>query len=240
VAAGKDPEALHAFRVATKKLRTARDFSGYVLSRKKPVDKGFRAIRRIYRASGAARDYQLQLKLLPVYEKRIGRRFKALNRQLHKGENRARRHTRDVLFAEFPSLRDKPGKRSRRMLAKASGERLAKRGRTFVREELAYAVEAAKDMDEQQMHEVRKALKRVFYVSRLLDKTGTSGSAWRHKHIERYDMLQEALGDWHDLIQFEARLPAEARYSGLRSSVLGDRELLEESIRQMLGDLREA
>lgn len=215
VEAREDPEALHDFRVALRRLRSHfRAFRGElgVGARKRRR----RELGELARATNPARDAEVALALLPrilrAPEPRQRRGVEALRSIVTSALDAADRHTRDALLPAFDRF-------DRRVAAKLGSYRIevrleaaepgSRRFRSQLAERLADhrrelddALDATAAGDDATAHGARVAAKRLRY---LIDPA-CGGLEATGPVLEALKSLQDLLGELNDLRQLASRL----------------------------------
>lgn len=226
-----DPEALHDYRVALRRLRSClRAYRKQLCST--VTRRNYRRLRRLARGTSACRDLEVHLAWLSEQFKRVGEGERSgvswMIERLRAAKGRAwdemlaldkkvfpRLH--DRLVSQLSSLRttipDPRDPRPRSTAAFTAGRvRLAsKRLKARLRRIRSYASEA-------EIHRARIAAKHLRY---LLEPF-TGGLPDGNSHIERLKALQDWFGDVHDAHVFEVELrEARPEAEGLMSSAVG-------------------
>lgn len=219
-----DPDAVHAFRVASRRLRAwQRAYAPWLgdASSKKMR----RRLRDIARATNASRDTAVQLAWLARQRRRIAaRRRPAVDRLIAKLELHQIEHSADALEAarDFRALADALARRLKRADPEAprsdepfgaAAARLIRTHTAELRRRLRRIRGAA---GEEEAHQARIAAKRVRYLLEPVVKWHSGGRGTSAARIvAQLRQLQDALGDLHDVQVLEQLLSKEEKFDGL-------------------------
>ena len=206
---GRDPEAIHDMRVASRRLQEALAVAAGAAG--EAVPPVIRQLKRLRRALGRVRDLDVQLVLL-----------REISRELPPGERPRARVLRQLLGTRrgrrLRQMRGKLGKVDLpQLIAALQGEveRLSRirplslernlqnhiRAR---RRELARAsVRARSTWDEADLHGARICAKRLRYALELGDALHPGSQSGAIKSLKK---LQNLLGEWHDLVVLDGAL----------------------------------
>jgi len=196
-----DPEALHDFRVAVRRLRTlVRAFSDELDN---AIPKKLeRRVRDLARLTTAGRDAEVQLAWLHEVGGRRGPGIAWFRTRLEDRRDRAYDEIRRSVPHTFRGLERRLRRRFNGALAEPArrvspfAPALARELRaesSALRQEFAIARSAS---DADAVHGARVAVKRMRY---LLEPVGEGGDASARSLVERLKRLQTALGELHDL-----------------------------------------
>jgi CHAD domain-containing protein len=193
-----EPEGIHQMRVAGRRLRTVLS-----LVAQKPdgrrVRRARRTIKALVRAAAPARDRDVCLALFDEQRAAVGAApgdVAGLRRRLAAARSRSRRRMRDVVLdQDIAALR-----RDLRVVL-GTAETAAPAVLTRIREArdlggeaLLAGLEALGDrFDADELHDLRRQVRRLRYVAEAADELG--GESKASKRLKR---LQEQLGDIHD------------------------------------------
>jgi len=219
LAAGDDPEALHDFRVALRRLRSLlRAFPEE--ARQAVTRRQLRAVRDLARATNAARDAEVALdeiaRLLPAPEPRQRRGMEALRARLRASLAEVDERAAAELLPAF----DRLGRRLAGRLGRYRVElRLDGTGaeappfRSILverlschRSDLADALAAARTGGDEEAHRARIAAKRLRY----LVEPACQGLASSGAVVASLKRLQDLLGELNDLRQLSALIASAA------------------------------
>lgn len=207
---GKDPEALHDFRVALRKLRSLLSAYGNELPEEiKPQDQ--KALRKLFRRTGNFRDYQVQKKWLDQHCHAIkpDKAYSDFIQALFTEECLKKQNPSSIypyLEKTFPPVKKK-------LLATLAKHKTRTNCRTFADVSAQKIVAAGKDLqkclnnlintgDYSTIHDSRIATKTLRYLLEPLSPVATGLTPF----IEKLELLQRVLGNMHDLDILRHRL----------------------------------
>lgn len=232
LASSTDPEALHDFRVALRRLRSwERAFRPYM--RDDLPKKLRRRLRDLARDTGASRDLEVHIAWLKEQRRALGRRQRAgatwVLAQLDRQRAEADAVLERDIDARFARLKRKLTRALRsyreELIVGDNGQAappgsfasaLAPRVREAASELRARLEQVQSLSDERQAHEARIGAKRLRYLVEPIAKL-VAGAA---EIVERLKALQDTLGDLHD-----------AQVFGMELEQIGSRELGDRSLR---------
>jgi CHAD domain-containing protein len=212
----EDDEALHDFRVGVRRLRTAlRSFTPWLEG---ALRRNERKLRKIAKASNAARDAEVHLAFLASQEgagserRRLGLRYLQDRLEKRRGEG----FDLDRVLARFERVAGKLAERLPRYEVRlddaAPSVPFAAGLASVVREELASVRTRAAGIggpgDEERVHKTRIAVKRLRYV---LEPLRGNAHADTRSAVRELKRLQDVLGDLHDTHTLAQELRAALR-----------------------------
>jgi CHAD domain-containing protein len=206
---GRDPEAIHDMRVASRRLQEALAVAASAARQHPP--QVVQQLRRLRRALGTVRDLDVQLQLL-----------REIAAELPRGERPRVRLLRQLIGSrrgrQVGKMRTKLGKVDLPQLVAALQAEVERLGRTQAvsveralrlhmrarRLELARAsVRARSTWDENDLHATRISAKRLRYALELGEALHPDAQQAAIKALKR---LQNLLGEWHDLVVLDQTL----------------------------------
>lgn len=218
---GADIEAVHQMRVASRRLRAAIIIFGPVLADARPR-RWRRAIRRVTRSLGEARDVDVQIAFVKAFSEKHAANTRVrpgLDRLLLRQKQQRKKMQASVLESmdrfEASGVLDQIGRYARKTIAEgrlarvASGGDVAKQfGRESVRsrlgELLSYDSYVAQRSCAEQLHQMRIVAKWLRYTMDLFVPVLGNSTKSYIKHTKR---LQTLLGDLHDMDVWLVTLP---------------------------------
>lgn len=206
--AGDDAEALHDLRVALRQLRST--FQAYPDCLAQVGRKLQKKLKRTARATGQARDTEVQLAYLQGWLERMQPDQLAggqwLQRQLRQREAKAYARSHAVLEKRFDKLAQHLNRRlagvSPEAAAEAFGPRLAQELRTAGEDFRQRLERLAVHEDDADLHAVRIAGKRLRYLITPLEQQLDQVKDL----LTDLKGIQDLLGEYHDMMVFEVTL----------------------------------
>jgi len=206
---GRDPEAIHDMRVASRRLQEALAIAASATRQQSPPV--IRQLRRLRKALGSVRDLDVQLALLreiasqlPRPERprvRVLRQLLGSRRGRQVGKMRGKLGKVDLpqlvasLQAEVERLGRIPAPVLERTLRRHTGRRRSELARASIR--------ARSTWEETDLHAARICGKRLRYALELGEALEPGSQA---EAIAALKKLQNVLGEWHDLVVLDQTL----------------------------------
>jgi CHAD domain-containing protein len=172
-----------------------------------PRQKYFRPFRRLFKRVGNIRDSQVEAELIERYglRARKGAYWKALQKRQHQYWKAFRRWDLSRLLKQMNRSAKQLSPYLKR-LSETQWQQYLLKTRQSVREQLA-----RRSPSEDQLHDVRKTLKELFYNATILPSTPLMIKS----EMEQMNALQDLLGNWHDQYVTLARIKRACRQISL-------------------------
>ena len=211
-----DPEALHQLRVTLKKLKALARFAAACSGENTLKD--FNGLKKMFKQAGLIRDARNHLQLLERFHP-APQGYKDLQQQVHTAET-------EKFIRQSKRYRRQGGRACRRLIAGIQSIPDASIRDWYALQLVSTGILLTGSSDD--WHQARRQIKELLYVEKLLPSPLRTEL---HLDTQYLDILQDAIGQWHDAAIVVAAWAGENRESS--QAMIGDAHDKEKVVRQL-------
>ncbi len=193
-----DDEAIHQFRVATKRIRSISTFLHDITGVTLPSKKTISPLKKLFKPAGALRDFQVQAGIISKINEDFSLQLTVIPAYYSKKISKLKFSFATHSDKYDDSIRNSLSEQARLNLSIFPDEALSRLTTDWLKERFnSFIQNAHLYLDEKNLHLFRKLYKQAFYVLEIVQNSSNSDYLNEDK-FEELKKFGQDLGTWHD------------------------------------------